>query len=139
MGGEDEVDRTKAQIAGGWVQLSGEAATKVMEHYSPREQRAGEEQGSAGYYRRFGAALKATLKTGSYQLHYGFTGGTMWYSSKLDAQKNVILRDAEQFIVIRMDDGDLWTAWIERHFHISDAKYGDWWVLSRSPHAPAIP
>ena len=89
---------------------------------------------------RYGTkGVKATLKAGSYQLHYGFTGGTMWYSSKLDAQRNIILRDAEQFIVIRMDDGDLWRAWIERHFHISDAKYGDWWVLSRSPHAPAIP
>ena len=38
--------------------------------------------------RRFGAALKATLRTELYQLHYGFTGGKLWYSSVIAAQKN---------------------------------------------------
>ena len=130
------MDRTKPQVADGWKELSAAGAEKVMEHHSTR---AGEEQGSAGYYRRFGAALKATLRTELYQLHYGFTGGELWYSSVIAAQKNVTFRDSEKFLLIRMDDGDLWEAWLERHFHISDAKYGVWWVLSQSPNAPAIP
>ena len=125
---------SKKQMQQGWKEVAGwGTASAVLKHYHTEKDGCGNTD--------FGVALKATLQSGMYQLHYNYGGGeeNLWYNSDVNSHRSIKLRTGSKFICIKYDDGSTDEMEVARFFHLENAEYAEWWALSQSPQAPPIP